>query len=95
MTKARAGEDLTPSETEQLRLNFIALFRGFENTHFQHQLGALSSEHIAATRELIKSMVSVKTQRQFWKEAHQEFRSTYVKWVDEIIQEIEQEEAVA
>lgn len=90
-------EDMT--EADRLRVqSFNALrFANSENSHYQHQLGIVSEELFEAARNNMKGMFlgrgtnPTNFMREDWTAypASDSFRT----WVDEIIQEIEQEEA--
>ena len=89
LANMEGSEALTPGESLQLLLWFSSSMKSHENTHFQHQLGVLPDEHITSIRKVVKLSMHSPAWRQFWSLNKEDYRGSFVIWVDEIIQEVE------
>jgi hypothetical protein len=58
LTRARTGEDLTASERTQFDNRNAAMFRYWENVHYQYRLGLYDEEEFSKQREGWKSYVN-------------------------------------
>ena len=93
--KLQAKEPLSEAENFRLTLINAALLRNFENTHYQGMLGAISDEVLYMSRTNLKRNLEDNWFRNNWTNTSDTFSSPFIMWVDEIIQENEQEASEA
>ncbi len=85
-------EPLTPTDTFRLFIVRNGQLRIFENTHYQGLLGAVSDESLRMSRNNLKESLVDPSYRSQWADSSHRYSSSFSSWVNEIIQEIEQEE---
>ena len=95
IAKTAQKEKLTQAELLQLYFWRMTALKNFENTHYQNQLGVLTNEHMTTVWIKIKQLMTDSESRQNWELVKNDYRPSFAKRVDDIIQEIEQEEAAA
>lgn len=81
---------MTPYEQWVLETYANVVVRSRENTHFQHSLGILPDEHVAAARRQILVGWSSKTLRDIWRGNRHSYGEYFVLWMNDIMDEIEQ-----
>ena len=90
--KLENEEPLTPTDTFRLFIVRNAQLRNFENTHYQGLLGAVSDETLSMSRNNLKESLVDHSYRKQWANSSHRYSPPFSSWVNEIIQEIEQEE---
>ena len=95
IAKSEQDEELTACEAIQYRSHFLSIMKSVENTHYQFQLGVLPDEYWESARRTVMRYLRRHTNRQGWVIAEASFTTSFVEQVNNIIQEIEQEEATA
>ena len=89
--KLQNEEPLTPTDTFRLFIVRNGQLRNFENTHYQGLLGAVSHETLRMSRNNLKESLVDHSYRSQWANSSHRYSSPFSSWVNEIIQEIEQE----
>jgi hypothetical protein len=89
--KLQNEEPLTPTDTFRLFVVRNGQLRNFENTHYQGLLGAVSDETLRMSRNNLKESLVDQSYRSLWANSSHRYSSPFSSWVNEIIQEIEQE----
>jgi hypothetical protein len=93
--KAMNREELSPVETQQEISHTIAMLRMIDNNHFQHSIGVLSADQLGSLKENAIMAFQHSNGATYWPTIRTVFRDSFAIWVDEIIQEMEQEETAA
>ena len=80
LTRASSGEALTPAETTQLNHRHIAMFRYFENVHYQYRQGLYDESEFSTQQEAWRRFMDDRTWS-FWctyrPTISREFRAAY------------------
>lgn len=90
--KLQSDEQLTAIDSFRLFVVRNGQLRNFENTHYQGLLGAVSDETLLMSRNNLKESLVDHSYRSQWTNSSHRYSSPFSSWVNEIIQEIEQEE---
>ena len=64
--RAASGEELSPEETTQFEHRANAMFRYYENVHYQHRQGLYDDPEFAAQRDAWQSFLRVTVYRHYW-----------------------------
>ena len=64
--RALAGEELTADEEYQFRVRTIALFRYFENVHYQYRLGLYDEDEFTTQKIAWKGTFRTKLASEIW-----------------------------
>lgn len=92
----QAGESLTREESIRMDMRRQAMLVNFANTYYQHQLGSVPAELINSSRSTHKRTFSNPDFRAHWVDTPSDrCNASFSKWVEEVLQEIEAEEASA
>ena len=65
LTRAASGEALTPAETTQMNHRYIAMFRYFENVHYQYRQGLYADSEFSTQQEAWRRFMDDRTWS-FW-----------------------------
>ena len=95
MEKGVSGDQRTPTEILLANSYLSIIFKLTENIQYQHNLGIFPDDHLAASRRAVKSSLQNPGVPDLWGQIRFSYRESFALWMDEIIQEIEQEEAAA
>ena len=83
--KAASGEDLTPLESLKFQGYLSALFELNELVFVQYQKGNLDPEYFEAWQRRTGAAMSIPRIKQFWAQTKAGYRTTFVKYVDELM----------
>ena len=88
LTRARAGEPLTPTEERQFQAQRLALFRYWENVHYQYRMGLYDEEEYSKHKEGWRISINggAATVR-VWCERRLTFSAEYMMEVDRLLDE--------
>jgi len=93
--KVGSNEDITATEMNQWYAANMVMFKVLENVHFQNELGLVPGDHLSGIRHSMADLFMTQLNREIWRNNRFGFRAEFADWIDQIIQEIEQEEAAA
>ena len=93
--EAIAKSDRSETERQQVLNYWICIFHIWENLYFQKSLDVLDTETFNGRRKSLKVYLTNQSgMKEHWQISRRNiYHPDYAQWVDEIIQEIEQEEA--
>jgi len=83
--KAQAGDELTPVEERIVAMRNVALFRRWENTHYQIRQGLYSPEEAEGQLEAWDRLVDSPHTAQWWKQNRSDFSRNFAELIDSLI----------
>ena len=95
MIKADQGriDELTADEIRAGDMYTDAALNYYENVHYQYSSGFLSAEHWDKSRRGLKWLLSAQSTRKVFRESSQSWRKSFRAFAEELIEEIEAEQA--
>lgn len=95
LVKVETGQfgEITADEATATSLYMGAVFNFYENIHFQYINGFIDDEHWAKTRRGLKAILGTEFSRSVFRSHDSSWRATYLALVEELISEIDAEEA--
>jgi len=85
LSKAKAGDSLTPTEMTQLTFFRRATFRGIQNTFFQHRKGLISDEVLRDYEQVLISNGTAADTKDWWHRERKSFDRDFVNFYEELI----------
>ena len=72
----------------KVRLTWTALFRNFENTHYQFELGTVPNDTFQSARHSLQEMFRSNGPafKSVWDNSKLTYRESFQQWVDEIVE---------
>ncbi len=72
----------------KVRLTWTALFRNFENTHYQFELGTVPNDTFQSARHSLQEMFRSNgpASKSVWDNSKLTYRESFQQWVDEIVE---------
>ena len=95
LAKSRTGRstEMTPEELQAITMWMAAIFNFYENVHFQHSNGFIDEEHWEKSRNGFKNFLRSEFGRTRFRNDLSTWRSSFRELGEEVIAEIDAEEA--
>ncbi len=86
--RANSGEELTPRESFQVELRTNALFRYWENVHYQYRVGLYDEVEFGKQREAMKtSFAHSRRQGEYWCRVRLLYSPEFMAEIDSLLAE--------
>ena len=88
MYRAKIGEEISPRELFQFRLRTNALFRYWENVHYQYRVGLYDEEEFSKQRDAWKASITHSRLAQaYWCEIRTLYSPEFMSEMDRLLEE--------
>jgi len=87
--KNGSGEELDPTERFRYQMYIRRMFRGAENTFYQHRVGTLTLSEFDGQWNFFGRTFSQQGYRDFWEEFRNDFSSEFQSEIDDLFSEID------
>lgn len=84
------GEELDPNDAFRYEMYIRRLFRGAENTFYQHRVGTLTESEFEGQLNFLGRTLSQQGYRDFWAEYSNDFSTEFQLEIDGLFAEMEQ-----
>ena len=85
-----SGQPLTPDDESTIRRSNPTWIAYWENNHFQYQLGMMTAEQWASSRNAMRAWFEFPGNQVWWVKQREIWRETFVVEVDGVISEIQE-----
>ena len=85
-----SGQPLTPDDESTIRRSNPTWIAYWENNHFQYQLGMMTAEQWASSRNAIRAWFEFPGNQVWWVKQREIWRESFVVEVDGVISEIQE-----